>query len=374
MGESMSEFVARRRREESRLGRGAEATAHEAYGDAIRARRDLKLATPGDVMRHGARLLEEGELRAGKLADRTVRRTGEAVRATAIGLSGPVGNGVGVLGGIARAPLGLLQGAEFARRLASPLDPLLSPPGQSAKEQLRRVTLNAGRSAVDYVRKGAANPQTVVADLARTGRRWRQDLDPSATPVAPTFEQELRRNFEIGQNQGELAFNVGSVMVGGPAAKAIGGLGGVSNVGNAGKYVAQGFHPKVAAHLANPYPASAMGSHYIPRDYTLPPLLGGGPLPRWYSDGVFNRLAPAGISRGDMYELHFKVDRRFHGARLPAGLDIKGWGGKAAGLKKYGTAGRLWHGAPAPLKARVGGLGAGVGNLMHSSRDRENNQ
>lgn len=137
------------------------------------------------------------------------------------------------------------------------------------------------------------------------------------------------------------------------------------------KYLAQGFSPQVAAYLAEPYPASAMGHHFIPRDYKLPKILGGGRLPRSYSDGPFNKLAPEGISRGDMYELHYRVDPRFYATGLPGKVGGGVWDGTAIGLQRHGLPGRLWHGSPAPLKARVGGLGADAGAVMYAVGDEE---
>lgn len=79
-------------------------------------------------------------------------------------------------------------------------------------------------------------------------------------------------------------------------------------------------------------------------------------------DGVFNVLKPEDISRGDFYELHYKVDPRFHGTRVVPG---EPWRGGKLGLKRFGPAGRIWHGSPPPLKARVGGLGASAGGVMY---------
>jgi hypothetical protein len=95
-----------------------------------------------------------------------------------------------------------------------------------------------------------------------------------------------------------------------------------------------------------------MGHHFIPRRMGLP---------KSYSDSVFNVLKPEGMSRGDFYELHYKVDPSYNGGT------VKGerWNGAELGLKKYGLAGRLWHGSPPPLKARVGGLGGGTGGAMY---------
>ena len=194
------------------------------------------------------------------------------------------------------------------------------------------------------------------------GEQWNRKFNPYAMPVAPTFRGELRRNFDIGKNQGEALFDVGSLVVGGPAAKAVKGLSRAGNVGNDAKYLAQGLSPRAAAHLAKPYPASNMAHHFIARDTRLP---GGGSVPQSYSDGPFNKLAPPGISRGDFYELHYQVDPRFHGT----GVVGERWSGKDLGLAKRGRLGRLWHGSPAPLKARVGGLAAAAGSGLYNPED-----
>jgi len=355
MGESIAEFMDRQKRRVARFGREAEAAAHEAYGKAIRAGEDLKLSSPGDVMRHGTQLLQEAEDRAAQAVSRTaqeakvrasraLRRAAQnpVVRSVAIEAAREAGNAAGVVRGGVHAVQGLVDGATFVGRLVDPLDALKSAPGESAAQQLARGAINAGGIGADYVRKGIADPQRVVTDVTEAARQWRRELDPSATAPAPTFEGELRRNFEIGQNQGELAFDVGSLVVGGPAAKMVKGLPRLSNVGNVDRYLAQGFSPRAAAHLAKPYPASNMGSHFIPRDTKLPDVLSGGPLPKSYSDGVFNVLKPEGISRGDFYELHYRVDPRFHGT----GVRGEPWSGNALGLERHGLVGRIWHGSP----------------------------
>jgi hypothetical protein len=57
MGESIAEFMDRRRREVASFGREAEAAAYEAYRKAIRAGHDLRLGTQNEVMAYGAMLL-----------------------------------------------------------------------------------------------------------------------------------------------------------------------------------------------------------------------------------------------------------------------------------------------------------------------------
>lgn len=341
--------------------------------------------TSGEVMRYGVRLLNgarsepvetESTAAPNYLVDVSSREIGDGAvlprldrNPLARRLAGDAARRMGNVAGLARGGLhaaeGLVDGAVFLGRLANPLDQRMSAPGHSAIEQLA----HAGRDVVDYVSEGIADPQRVVRDVRAKTHQMRIDLDPAATPIAPTISGELRRNFDIGQNQGELAFDAGSLLVGGPLAKGMKELGGIAKVGKAEKYIAQGHSPKVAAHLAALYPASAMGSHFIPRSYRLPKLLGGGPLRREFMDGPFNRLAPEGISRGDMYELHYMVDSNFHGARLPKGMDVKGWSGRALGLKKYSPAGRIWHGAPAPLKARAAGLSAVSGAAIEGGQE-----
>ena len=374
MGESIGEFMDRRRREIAQGGRKAESIAHEAYGRATRTGQDLTLRSPRDVVRHGTKLLQEKASRGGAAGFDVIRATrrhaGEAlsrasedpaVRAAAVGLARRAGNVTAVVRGAVHAAEGLANGAAFMGRLLSPLDPLISPEGEVAFDQLDRSARSAGRKTVDYVRQGIADPYGVVTDIREVGQKWRRDLDPSATPTASTFKGELRRNFDIGQNQGEFAFEAGSLAVGGPLAKSMRGINRGANVGNTEKYLAQGFSQPAAAHLAKVYPETNMGHHFIRRAYRLPDLLGGGPLPRSYSDGPFNKLSPPGISRGDFYELHYAVDPKFWGGTLLK----EGWSGKKLGLRKYGLAGRIWNGSPGPLKARVGGLTAAAGGGFH---------
>jgi len=370
----------RRAGEVARFGREAEDAAHQAYGRAIRVGQDLELSSPGEIMRHGAELLQAKADRAKaavsnavqqvmRQADEALRRAGEnpVVRSAAVETARDVGRATGVVRGGIHAVQGLADGAIFVNRLTAPSDVLKSPPGESAAAQLGRGVLGAGQRAADYVHQGFADPASVIRDVREKGQDLRRDLDPSATPVAPAFGAELARNFDIGQNQGELAFNVGSLVVGGPAARAVKGIAEVSNIGNVERYVAQGFGPRAAARLAEPYPASGMGSHFVARDTKLPGFLGGGPLPRSYLDGPFNKLVPPGSSIGDMYERHFAVDPRFYGTKAGG----ERWSGRDLGLPRYGPLGQLWYGSPAPLKARVGGLGAAAGNGLYSTETTE---
>lgn len=363
MGESIKQFIDRQNRRVARLDRDAEAVAHEGYRKAIRAGQDLRLSSPSEVARHGVKLLQDYEGRAEDAVSRAakkaklqvedaLRRTGEnpVAKAVAIGAAHRAGNVAGVVRSGVHAVEGLVGGATVINRLLDPVDVLKSPPGESAQEQLGRGALNAGRMVTDYVQKGMADPASVAADATEMTRQWRRDLDTSATPAAPTFEGELRRNFDIGQNQGELATEVGLLAFGGAAAKTAETAGVLSKEAALARYLKQGASPKRAAYLARTY--DGMGSHFFPR------RLG---LPKFFTDSSFNVKKPEGITTGQMHELHFENDTRFHGARLGAEAGPGGWSGRKLGLETNGLAGRIWYGSPAPLKAAVGRAYAATG-------------
>lgn len=372
--ETMGDFFQRRTREVARFGREAEAAAHKAYGDALRSGTELVLRTPGEVTRFGATLLDGRRLtaeppqrsgpRSRPLGSRPASgakvelNRNPLVRAVAGAVGQKVGNAAGVARGGVHAVQGLAEGAVFVQRLTNPFVASMSPLDEPAAQQL----VGAASRGIDYVRRGLADPEVVVDDVRDMAHQARIDLDPTATPVAPTVSEEIRRRLEIGMNQGELAFDVGSFAVGGPLAKSMRGLGAVSRASTAEKYLAQGFTSAQAAHLAKPYPKRGMGHHFAPRRMGLP---------QSYSESVFNLLKPEGITRGDMYKLHYIVDPDFHGTGFPARVGGGRWSGADLGLKKHNLAGRLWHGSPAPLKARVGGLGASAGAVIHTAEDEE---
>ena len=116
------------------------------------------------------------------------------------------------------------------------------------------------------------------------------------------------------------------------------------------KFLAQGFSEAQAEYLAQPY--EGMGHHFLRRNWGLPQTI---------TDSSFSILKPSGISRGDFYELHYKVDPTFYGAAFPRSVGGS-WNGTAIGLEKYGFLGQMWYGSPTPLKIMVGGA-AGAGGI-----------
>jgi hypothetical protein len=283
--------------------------------------------------------------------------------------AGDLANVEGVVAGLGRGALHFAQGvAEGEQIVQHVLDPFYAPlhpksPAVLPLYQAAVGALHAGREA-------ALHP-------AQALHRANVALNPGASAVAPTVATEAQRRFGIGQNQGEVAFDVLAGMVA-PEAMAARALPVEEQVA---RWMAKGLTEPQARYMAEPY--AGMGHHYYRRGAKLPPKIGPVPLPkslagrpmplpRVISDSPFNVLKPPGISRGDMYEKHYQVDLDFNSARLPRHLG-KSWKGKALGIQKHGLAGRVVHGAPPALKRTVGGAAGGVGGAV-SAAHREKRQ
>jgi hypothetical protein len=341
--ETMAHFLARRRWEQS-LAEGAEALAHKAYGAAIRAGEDLRLPTTRDLIDYGIALQKR---KPGAPAPPLKRsRTGKDVAGD---LAEDVGNVVGVGRGALNSAKGLADGAVFLARLRVG--------DRRAEAQVK----HAGGRAIDYAAGALSDPEKVVDDINEVARRARIALDPRATPQALTLPDEVQRKFGVGMNQGELIFDAASAVVGGPLAKGFKGLERVSKTIPAERYLAAGYKPETLAYLDQPYPSTGMASHFVGRRYGLP---------KAFTDSTYNVLRPPGASRRQMYEEHYRVDDRFHGAKLPAEF-AQHWSAKRLGLERYGPNGQVWYGSPAPLKARVGGAGAAMGSLAYDPSEED---
>ncbi len=133
------------------------------------------------------------------------------------------------------------------------------------------------------------------------------------------------------------------------------------------------YPPKVAEALSEPYPTRRMGEHVIPR--------------RWAKQFPF--LAPVikhevnilrRPTKGEMYELHFKCDKKFNGTGLPRGLEQRGWSGAKAGLEKYGPAGWAWNCTTPVMKAgsalavSAGGLGVNSASRTDARANRDSDR
>ena len=386
---NINEWMAQRNADVHQLARDAEAAGREAWEQSTRTGQSVAAMRPGDVAALGAKMLKGGgqstqphpharpQTRSAPAAlGQESRGPLDYAKKVAAGMvARPAGALVGAARGVKHTAQDLVETANFASRLLDPLDAQYSPRGEAAWDQVA----NAGGRAFEYVKNGVSNPGAVVNDVDQALHKLRVNINPSATPMAATIGGEFRRNYEIGKNQGEFAVDVGAMVLGGRAVKKLAGSGALSKDAQMAKFMKQGFNTAQAKYLAEPY--IGKGHHYVPQAFTIPatkmgvPLpksLVGRQLPRAISDSSFNVLKPSGMSRGDFYELHYKVDPDFRNANLPRREGGGRWTGSRLGLKKYGGLGRAWHGAPGSLKAVSGVGGLQAGGLIYDQLDEEN--
>ena len=236
-----------------------------------------------------------------------------------------------------------------------------SPGGQAAHQQLAMGMIDLAGDAKEAV----ANPQATFEHTKRAFKDWRATIDSTATPQAPTLLGEMRRNWNIGLNQGDLAFDVASLLYGGAELKGLRGMRLLAGRPTAANYIANGVPKELADYFALPY--QGRGHHYWPLREKLPAVLGGGPLPKQIAESPFFLLKPRGITNGEFYKLHHAVDPFYYGGKVKAGFPVRRWSAKELDWDKHGKLGRLVFGAPVPLKMAVTSplyVGAGVTRNM----------
>ncbi|HYE41935.1 MAG TPA: hypothetical protein VEA15_00955 [Caulobacteraceae bacterium] len=243
----------------------------------------------------------------------------------------------------------LVEGFAFLGRLANPsVDFLLSQPGQRAPEQLWRGGQQLIADVGGYAGDRWRHPEKIRDDVATALHEANVALNPNATPTANTAAEEMRRRMAIGRNQGRVEAEVVSNFIPGGLPAKVSRFGSLlSKEALIARYVDEGVPPGVAAYWAEPY--VGMGSHNLSRKVARD--LG---LPKFLTDSVFNVQIPTGITRGDMYRLHYQVDPHYYGGRNPADVGGGSWSGRRLGWKKLGPVERLWYGTPTPTKS--GGL------------------
>ncbi|WP_293904038.1 hypothetical protein [Phenylobacterium sp.] len=301
----------------------------------------------GDLLESSRRAI--GDIQ--RKAQTALQRAGDSgpVRILAGDAAYTAGDAAGLVTGTVHMGHELLDGAVLAGRVFDPTDAFRHPVGEAGWDRLFGGIGAMASSAKEAV----TDPGAAIQRLSEAGGRLRRETDPSATPTAPTLSGEVSRNFGLGRREGEVTMEVLPYLAGAGELKATAELGAMSKFSRIAKYTKQGFSPVEAEYLAQPY--KGMGHHsLLPRRKGLPDWLGGGPVPQWISDSAFNVLKPPGISRGDMYELHYKVDPHFRRAGLSEGGN---WVGSRLGLKEYGPLQQRWHGTPNATRRAIAGGG-----------------
>jgi hypothetical protein len=269
-----------------------------------------------------------------------------------------VGSKLGLLRGAAHAVEGTAKGISFIGRLTNLQDVVRNGEASAAGE-----VLAAGGRALDYGRRVAADRQIALRNAASLLQRLHTDLNPQATTAADTFADEARRNLRVGLNQGELTFDIVSAPIGGAELKALRGLGALSKAEKAGEYMQLGFIRPAAEYLAEPYPDP--GHHAfrkLPKKVLgipLPPRIAKRPLPKAFVESELNIVNGRGMTRGDFYRLHSRVDKHYGGGKLPARVGGQRWSAKELGWTKFGPVARTWYGTPTASKVLAGGAAAG---------------
>jgi hypothetical protein len=294
-----------------------------------------------------------------------------------------LGGTVGFVGGALVGPLrslyhaagDLKDAALFAGKLTNPFD----AEGRAEAANQARDEIHG---ALQYGRSVVANPGRLVGDAAAAGKATVQSMNPFSGPPADTAWDEMQHEFGIGMNAGEAAANVAGFFGGG---EAIAGLRAVrafeaTREANIAKSMAQGLDRETAEYLSKSY--EGMGHHaIIPQRFEtissekwgipIPAALEGKKIPKWIMDSPLNVSKPRGMSQGDFYDYHYGVDGKFHGARLPAGLnDGKGWSGKRLNQERYSLPQRLWDGTPTFWKDAAGIVDAAKVPGLFDDQDR----
>lgn len=270
-------------------------------------------------------------------------RSDPSVRKALAEYAGIAGDMAGLVRGAYRAAKAPLDAVRYVSALSVPGDPYGA----------RRNTAGAIAGAAEYAVDRTLHPEHIKADLKKGMAQTRRALLPSGSPQQSSLGPELNRRFNIGMNQGELAFDAGAFAVGGPLATSE-IFEPAADLVSAEKFLGQGYEDATANYLSLPY-VGGMGSHFIPRRFAKF-------LPEGYIDSPFNLIKPKLQSRGNFYEFHARVDDRFHAARTPNQVP-ETWTAKRSGVERPPLVIRLWDGMPIPLKLRLGGLGAVAGDL-----------
>jgi hypothetical protein len=356
----INEWISQRNAQAGELARDAEAKGRQIWEDSIRTGRDVLGRTQSELRELGGS--NSGNSKTAVAPSSTPQYSGiswldrnPVGKAFGGDYAEKVGRTVGVARGIGHSAVGLGEGLDFVSRLLDPYDAEINGADNSAWSQ----AFAAGKAATDYVGKGLGDPASVGRDIGKKIHDVYVDTVPSATPVADTFIGEMKRRAGIGANQGELAWNAGTLVAGTPALKAVEGLGAAADATGAAKFMEMGFTPAKAARLTEPY--NGLG-HHSPVPQALADKLG---LPKWLRDSSLNVVKPDDLNQGDFYEFHFQVDPYFNVARFSPKIGGGVWNGKVLGLQKYGPLGRFWYGTPTPLAGLSMATGAaGLSNYQ----------
>lgn len=269
-----------------------------------------------------------------------------------------LGLGPGMVRGGFNTAKGAVEGAYFVSRLADPLERFRRPPGEAAADQL----LDAGRRAGAYVVRGVENPSIVRQDVVAGLHKFRRKHDLYATPDTGTLAGEFWRGAEVGMNNGELAFDAGSMLVGGQFVRGAAGLGRFAKAPTPKELAFRAANPDFDARLDELY--AGMSHHIVGRKQKMPAWLGGQPYPRWFVESEFNKIRHEGATTRDVYRDHIGVDDDYYGGKAGG---VRWSAARDLGWDRYGPIDRLYYGTSPYTQAAVGPVLLG-GTIVDSGR------
>jgi len=323
----------------------------------------------------------ESQRRAAEAEEWVQRRLGQLDNsrfAKVVGgnLAGLIGADVALARALPSDIKSVVDGAVFAHDLVN-----FGSPQHHAAVSATGAAINKG---ADYALSRAADPSLIGNDFRQLRSQLNRDLNPSATPVSPTFTGELVRRFEIGKNQGEAAWNVGTALlpIAGQAKGAV-TFGRLVPKGPA-KYIKMGATVGQAERFSLPY--KGLNHHaYIPRDATwaktpgvkgvaallgIPDAVLNTKVPKWMVENPFNVVSSQGET-GMFYKRHAGVDKDFNGGKVGRRYGGAIWNAEGLGWKKFGPLERAWHGMPDATKAVVVGVPTTLGILGGLKKDEK---
>jgi hypothetical protein len=219
--------------------------------------------------------------------------------------------------------------------------------GPEAQAQANSQVANVAGGALRYARSAVDHPEKVASDVQDFAGHAIDSMNPLSVDMSGSAWDVAKREAQRGANLGEAATNVAGLFAGGEVVQGLRAANAfeATRAANVAKFVDQGFNPRVAEYLGQPYPGP--GHHSLVPKRVAKKMN----LPQSVVDSGVNLSAPRGMSRGDFYEYHYRVDPRAGGFRFPADLNAgKGWRPTEIGLTKYSLPQRVWYGTPVPLK------------------------
>jgi hypothetical protein len=230
--------------------------------------------------------------------------------------------------------------------------------------------LGAGLRAGEYASHVIEDPSLIRDDIAKGLHNLRRQQDPFATPVADTFGGEFKRTFEVGMNNGELAFDIGSTFLGAGAMRGAARIGRISKAPTAQELAFYAENPGFAERLSLLY--EGMGHHIVGRNARLPGWLGGGRYPRWLIESDLNKI-DENMSTRDFYRNHVGVDKHYNGGKVGKAYGGTRWSAERdLGWTKYTPLDRLNYGTSHTTKTIAGPvlLGGTVTDAVNGEQAR----